>query len=181
MTLDYRPGGRRRLDHVLDPAFSDDLSSLDDQVLRARRDDAQQEEADLSYVRRLLQGRLDLLDAERAHRSGELPAPGRGAARSDAELAQALSRILADETRTTRGIGRFLSVEPSRIGEHRREAELAVADVRTSAPGELSDAELTEIIDHLRGIEQRLSTTRRRVQQVESQLTEELGRRLRVG
>lgn len=181
MTLDYRPGGRRRLDHVLDPAFCDELSELDEALLRARRDDAQQEEADLSYVRRLLQGRLDLLEAERAHRTGERPSPGRGSARSDAELAEALSRILADDTRSTRGIGRFLSVEPSRVGEHRREAELAVADVRTSSPGELSDASLAETIDHLRGIEQRLSTTRRRVQQVESRLTEELGRRLRLG
>lgn len=181
MTLDYRPGGRRRLDHVLDPAYTDDLTALDDAVLRARRDDAQQEEADLSYTRRLLQGRLDLLEEERAHRTGERPAPGRGTARSDAELAEALSRILADDSRSTRGIGRFLSVEPSRVGEHRREAELAVADVRTSGPADLGDDELVETIAHLRGIEGRLSTTRRKVQQVEGRLTEELGRRLRVG
>ncbi len=181
MTLDYRPGGRRRLDHVLDPAFAEDLTSLEEADLRSRRDDAQQEEADLSYVRRLLQGRLDLLEAERAHRTGERPAPGRGAAHSDAELAEALSRVLTDDSRSTRGIGRFLSVEPSRIGEHRREAELAVADVRTSAPGELTDEGLVDVITKLRGIEGRLSTTRRRVQQVEGRLTEELSRRLRVG
>jgi hypothetical protein len=36
--------------------------------LRALRRDAQQEEADLSYLRRLLQGRIDILQAELACR-----------------------------------------------------------------------------------------------------------------
>ena len=181
MTLEYRPGGRRRLDQVLDPAFVHDLAGLDEPELGQRRDTAQQEEADLSYVRRLLQGRLDLLDDERAHRTGERPSPGRGAAvRSDAELVEALSRVLADDSRTTRGSGRFLSVEPSRIGEHRREAELAAADVRTSAPALLNDHELDAAIARLRGLEQRVSTTRRQVQAVEQQLTDELTRRLRT-
>ena len=179
MTLEHRPGGRRRLDHVLDPEFVRDLAGLDEAVLRERRDSAQQEEADLSYVRRLLQGRLDLLEDERAHRSGERPAPVGGTVRTDAELVQALSRILADPSRTTRGSGRFLSVEPSRVGEHRREAELAVADVRTSAPSELDDADLEETIARLRDLERRASTTRREVQTVEQELTDELTRRLR--
>ena len=180
MTLEYRPGGRRRLDHVLDPEFVRDLAGLDEASLRQRRDSAQQEEADLSYVRRLLQGRLDLLEDERAHRSGERPAPAGGGVRSDAELVEALSRVLADSSRTTRGSGRFLTVEPSRIGEHRREAELAAADVRASAPSELDDAELEAVISRLREVEKRASATRRQVQAVEQELTDELTRRLRT-
>jgi hypothetical protein len=180
MTLEYRPGGRRRLDQVLDPTYLVDVAGLDDRVLRARRDDAQQEEVDLSYVRRLLQGRLDLLHAERAHRSGERPAPGRGAVRSDVELVEELTRVLTDDSRSTRGSGRHLTVQPSRVGEHRREAEAAAADVRTSGPGELSDAELEDAITRLRDLERRVSTTRRQVQTVEQRLTDELTRRLQV-
>lgn len=180
MTLEYRPGGRRRLDQVLDPEFVLDLAGIDEALLRQRRDTAQQEEVDLSYVRRLLQGRLDLLEDERAHRTGERPAPGRGAVRSDAELVEALSRVLADSSRSTRGSGRFLNVEPSRVGEHRREAELAAADVRTSAPSQLDDAALEAATARLRDLERRVSTTRRQVQAVEQQLTDELTRRLRT-
>jgi hypothetical protein len=178
MTLEYRAGGRRRLDQVLDPTFLVDLAGLDEHELRDRRDLAQQEEADLSYVRRLLQGRLDLLKAERAHRSGEGPAPGRGAARTDAELVETLTRILSDSSRSTRGSGRFLAVEPTRVGEHRREAELAVADVRTSSPADLSDADLAEVVERLSELEHRASTVRRQVQAAEEQLTDELTRRL---
>jgi hypothetical protein len=180
MTVEYRPGGRRRIDQVLDPGFLSGLRDFDATQLRQRRDLAQQEETDLSYTRRLLQGRLDLLEAERAHRSGERPAPGLGQARSDAELVEALSRILADDHRATRGSGRYLTTEPSRVGEHRREAELAVADVRLSAASELDDRALGEAIAHLRELERRVSGLRRRVQDVEGALTVELTRRIEV-
>lgn len=180
MTVEYRPGGRRRIDQVLAPEFTSGASDFDATELRRARDIAQQEETDLSYTRRLLQGRLDLLEAERAHRSGERPAPGLGQARSDAELVEALSRVLADDTRTTRGSGRFLTAQPSRVGEHRRVAELAVADVRLSAPAELDDAALGQAITHLRLLERNVSTLRRRVQDVEGRLTQELTRRLEV-
>ncbi len=58
------PGGRRRVDRVLGAGFLDDLDQLTLQELRERRHDAEQEDADLSYIRRLLQGRLDIIRAE---------------------------------------------------------------------------------------------------------------------
>lgn len=180
--MEYLAGGRRRIDRVLDPGFVAGLPDLDDAALRERRDDAQQEEVDLSYLRRLLHGRLDMLEDERAHRTGERPAPLRGAARSDAELVEALSRILSDEQRTTRGSGRFLTAEPSRVGENRRAAERVVTDLGLSAPGELGDAALREGLQRLRQVERAVSAARRSVQAVEQALTDELSRRLsRVG
>lgn len=178
MSVEYRHGGRRRIDRVLDPEFSTALPELDDATLRSRRDDAQQEEVDLSYLRRLLHGRLDLLEDERKHRTGDRPAPVKGAARSDAELAEALSKILADDHPTTRGSGRFLSTGPSRVGEHRREVELAVDDLDIARPSDLPDASLGEAIARLRELEGRVSHVRREVQDVEQLLTDELGRRL---
>lgn len=47
-----------------------DLGALSLPELRTLRRDAQQDEADLSYVRRLLQGRIDILRAELARRGG---------------------------------------------------------------------------------------------------------------
>ncbi|GDY75817.1 hypothetical protein SAV31267_053020 [Streptomyces avermitilis] len=54
-----------------------DLSVLRLPELRTLRRDAQRDEADLSYVRRLLQGRIDILRAELARRGG-LAAPAGG-------------------------------------------------------------------------------------------------------
>ncbi len=178
MSVEYRPGGRRRLDRVLDPVFLDGLASLDDAALHDRRHDVQQEEVDLSYLRRLLHGRLDMLEDERAHRTGERPAPLHGAARSDAELVEVISRVLADEHRVTRGSGRFLTAEPSRVGENRREEERAVTDLELSAPALLDDAALDAAVRRLREVERNISELRRAVQGVEQILTDELGRRL---
>ena len=61
-------GGRRRIDRVLAEDFLADLDSADLETLRAMRAEAEQEEVDLSYVRRLIQGRIDIADAERHRR-----------------------------------------------------------------------------------------------------------------
>ena len=63
-------GGRRRIDHVLGEGFLDGLRELPVDQLRARRGEAEQEETDLSFARRLLHGRLDLLRAEQERRCG---------------------------------------------------------------------------------------------------------------
>ena len=58
--------GNRRLDRVLAPDFLEGLESWSMAELRAARSDAEQEETDLSYLRRLLQGRMDILRALQA-------------------------------------------------------------------------------------------------------------------
>jgi hypothetical protein len=63
MSVEVVPGGQRRIDRVLDPRFTDRVDQLGLAELRARR-----EEAEVSYLRRLLQGRLDILRAELARR-----------------------------------------------------------------------------------------------------------------
>jgi anti-sigma-K factor RsiG len=52
-----------------------DLTGLTLPELRTLRRDAQRDEADLSYVRRLLQGRIDILRAELARRCPEPTEP----------------------------------------------------------------------------------------------------------
>src|SRR6516165_2273857 len=59
------------LDDVLDPGFLDGISALPIEEVRLRRRQANELEADLSYLRRLVQGRLDiLLDESRRRDSG---------------------------------------------------------------------------------------------------------------
>lgn len=176
---EFMAGGRRRIDRVLAPDFLDDLGELELAEVRSRRTEADQEEIDLSYARRLLQGRIDILRAEQARRQGTGPLSG--GPRSDGEIVEALSWILADERREDHGFGRHMSGEPSRVGEHRREAERAVADVGGSDLAAIGDADLAGAIDQLGDIETRVSRSRRQVQRVVDALTDEVARRYQVG
>jgi len=177
---EFLAGGRRRVDRVLAPDYLAGLPEMGLEEIRTRRAEAEQEEVDLSYARRLLQGRLDILRAEQESRAtdgGVIREP-----RTDIEIVGALARILADGPRTDHGMGRYLgNVEPSRVGEHRREAERAVADVGASDLAALTDLALAEAIDHLGDIERRVSRTRRSVQVVVDSLTEEIARRYATG
>jgi hypothetical protein len=176
---EYMPGGRRRVDRVLAPHFVQDLAALPLEEVRGRRVDADQEEADLSYARRLLQGRIDLLRAEESARQGSGPLARQP--HSDAEIVEALSRVLGSERRSDHGLGRHLGSEPSRVGEHRREAERAVADVGGSDLAGMDILELQSAIERLVSIETKVSRTRRAVQQVVDTLTEEVARRYMAG
>lgn len=177
----YQAGGRRALDRVLAPDFLDDLQGMDLPTLREHRTVAEQEEADLSYARRLVQGRLDLIGAESQRRAGVDGAEGVPVARSDAELVASLTDILADPKRSDHGSGRYSSVEPSRVGEHRRRAEAAVSDPRMSDVAAMDDEQLAAARDRLVELEQELSTDRHRVQVVMDACTDEISRRYREG
>ena len=167
-------GGRRRIDRVLAAGFVDDLAILSLDEVRGRRRDAEQEEADLSYLRRLLQGRLDLVRAEQERRGGPNAAEG-------GSIVDALPGILADGTRSTRGSGRHLTVEPSRIDDHRRAAEALAADTELSDPQAMSDDELAEALATFTEAERSVSEVRRQVQAAMDTLTAEVARRYRDG
>jgi hypothetical protein len=138
------------------------------------RSEAEQEETDLSYLRRLLQGRMDILKAEVARRSG-----GDGPS-----LIDLLPSILADEPRSDappHGSGRHASAEPSRADMHRRHVEALVADVDLSNPGGHDDVSLTRVLAVLEREEAEVSNNRRAVQGVMDKLTAEITRRYREG
>jgi hypothetical protein len=167
------PGGRRRIDRVLADDFLASIETVDLDRIREMRHEADQEDADLSYIRRLLQGRIDIIEAELRRRS-----PG-----SDGgSIVDHLAEILADENRgAPHGMGRHLTVEPSRVDEHRREVEKLVADSVISDVGARTDQELAEALERLRAHEREVSGVRRRVQEVADRLTAELGGRYRDG
>ena len=166
------PGGRRRVDKVLAPEFAASLDGLSLPELRARRHEAEQEEADLSFLRRMLHGRIAIVEAELAHRD---PSAAPGSVVAD------LGQILSDDTRSTRGSGRHLSVEPSRVDEHRRDVEQVVADATISDVEARTDDELREALERLRAHEDEVSEVRRDVQKVMDALSMEIGARYRDG
>jgi len=162
-------GGRRRIDRVLADDFLADLDTANLETLRDLRGEAEQEEVDLSYVRRLIQGRIDITEAERHRRVTGGNAPS---------IIDQLATILADENATTTGSGRYLSAEPSRVDEHRRVVERVISDVRMSDVAELTDEQLAGALRVLRQHEQRVSDLRRSVQTVVDALSGEIGRRM---
>jgi hypothetical protein len=164
--------GNRRIDRVLAEDYLEGLAGLSMDDVRSFRKEAEQEETDLSYIRRLLQGRLDILRAEHARRTGS----------GDASLVDSLATILADDNGgSPHGLGRHIAAEPSRTDQHRRHVEALVADLDISDPGALDDAALSRALEALEAEERSLSEKRRAVQKVMDACTAEITRRYRDG
>ncbi|MGW5051042.1 RsiG family protein [Actinokineospora sp. NPDC004072] len=170
--IEVRPGGRRRIDRVLAPDYVADLDRLDLAEVRARRDDAAQEETDLSYLRRLLHGRIDIVRAELRRR-----ASGGG----ESIVAQ-LASILADNAvGPATGSGRHQNMEPSRAEAHRRHVEALVSDADLSDVAALPDERLALALRTYEAEEASVSTRRREVQVVMDLLNEQIASRYRTG
>lgn len=164
-------GGNRRIDKVLAEDYLANLSDLPMSDVRALRDEAGQEETDLSYLRRLLQGRIDIVGAEMTRRSGA----------EDRRLVEELPRILAEQPRTpARGLGRHQAVEPSNAGSTRR-LEEQIASIDVTDVGERDETSLQSLLDELQQTEARISERRRAVQDVFDAASAEITGRYRSG
>lgn len=164
-------GGKRRIDKVLASNYLDGLDALSIAEIRPLRDDAGQEETDLSYLRKLLQGRIDIVAAELARRSGG----------QVTGIVAELPRILSDPPRgEARGLGRHHVSEPSNTGSTRRAQEqIAAMDVTDLTTRQ--EADLQALLDALRVTERGISAARRAVQVVYDAASAELTKRYRDG
>lgn len=171
-------GGRRRIDRVLATGYLDQLADKPLDEVRSLRQEADQEESDLSYVRRLLQGRVDILRAEQSRRAaGESGAP-----HSEQDFVARLARTLADSgPRADQSHARLPHVDPSRVGETRRRVEQLAAEVGFSDLDAMSDDDLVSAIGRLREFEDEVSHSRHDVQVVVDACTAEIGRRYKDG
>jgi hypothetical protein len=170
--IEVRPGGRRRIDRVLSPDYLADLDRLDLAEVRARRDDAAQEETDLSYLRRLLHGRIDIVRAELKRR----------AEGGSGRVVDQLAKILADNAvAPATGSGRHQTLEPSRAEAHRRHIEALVSDADLSDVGALPDDRLDLALRTYVAEEASVSQRRREVQAVMDHLNAEIGNRYKAG
>lgn len=164
------------LERVTDPAFLADLddAGLDD--VRAKRTECQDIENGLSYVRRLLHGRLDIVRGELdRRRSGEAPA-------ALDDIIARLPELLADGSRSD-----ALPRPPQDLAPD-SDADLLVAELErrfpASALGELpmrSDEELATLVEDLAAYEREVSAGRAALHDVIDRLHDEIVRRYRAG
>jgi hypothetical protein len=170
--IEVRPGGRRRIDRVLAPDYVRDLAQLDLAEVRTRRDDAAQEETDLSYLRRLLHARIDIVRAEQKRRREG----------GSSSVVERLVEILSDNVvGPASGSGRHQPLEPSRAEAHRRHVEALVSDADLSDVSSLPDERLDLALRTYSAEEESVSQRRREVQKVVDALNDEIGARYKAG
>ncbi len=164
---------RRRIDQVSDPTFTRDLDTLPLDELRERRHVLDDLDRELSYYRRILHGRMDLLAFELRRRSGE----------ETRSLIEALPEILADSpTGDRETLPKALPVEPPELpARGRRAIDRALGNDFLARLPELDDAELEEIQRGLTEAERAVSAQRRTVYEAHEQILAELTRRYRTG
>jgi len=164
--------GKRRIDRILSAAFTQSLSSLPLAEVRARRDACLAEREYQSLLRRLVQGRLDILRAE---------ATRRGSGGDEPNLVRGVTEALSGEGRTagTRGEALRLMVPPEEMSLARRRVEGLVADPSISDPRALTDEQLAAAIGRLEREERQVSDQRRLVLDIHDRLQDELKRRYR--
>ncbi|MGW1882144.1 RsiG family protein [Streptomyces sp. NPDC001970] len=167
---------------------SHELAALRLPELRALRRDSQRDEADLSYVRRLLQGRIDILRAELARRTDPpvcpaQPAVPEGAGRlgPDAAVVDRLSAILADPPSRRGSSARHVTLSTPRGEEYRRLAAEMLAEVELSDLDARTDEELHAAMGRLARYEQQVSRQRAQLQRTADDCSAEIARRYREG
>jgi hypothetical protein len=158
---------------VLAPEYLSDLRELALSEVRTRRDDAAQEETDLSYLRRLLHARIDIVKAEQKRRREG----------GSSSVVERLVEILADNVvrPAPSGSGRHQPLEPSRAEAHRRHVEALVSDTDLSDVASLPDDRLDLALRTYAAEEESVSQRRREVQNVVDALNNEIGARYRAG
>ncbi len=163
-----RPANRR-IDRIREPSYLDGIETQSLEDVRARRDECMAEREYLSLLRRLVQGRAEILKAELA---------SRGSSGDDRPLVDRLSEILAsDQPATSRGEAMRVSLPEEEMLLARRRIERLVADAGISDPSELDDDRLKEAVEVLAGEEREVSEQRGDVHRVLDALQDELKRR----
>lgn len=178
-------GGKLRFplsDHLLRPDYLEALEGHDLGGLRAMRAECEAAEASVSFARRVLQGRLDIIGNEQGRR--------RAGAHSEGDLHGLINRlpqILAgDAGARATGTGpawRVVDVTPDHvvvdelIGAIDEVAPVGVM----STLGALSDADVEEVAGHLRALEREFSDTRHQLHERIDALKAELTARYERG
>jgi len=148
---------RRRIDQVMDESFTNDIEDVPIDDLRARRVTCDELDTELSYYRRMLHGRMDLLDFELRRRSGE-------------------------ETRSLIDLDKELSLDlPELAGAGKRDIDDVLGDGFLARLPMTETAELRSIRDALSVTERTVSNQRRSVYDAHDIITGEITRRYREG
>ena len=163
---------RRRIDRVTAEDYLDGLDAASVPEIRVMRDDCREEEARLSYARRVIHGQLDIVRAEQARRSGD----------GTEGLVGTLSEILADDPAPRSREARSAPLyAPDEGGYGQRAHDTLVDDASLGRVPELDDTELTALLERLSEKEAHISSLRRAVLSHLDALQDELIARYRDG
>jgi hypothetical protein len=164
------------LDHVQRPAYLGDLPARSIEDIRAMRLECQGLENSLSYVRRLVQGRMDVVGGElQRRRTG-------GAAGDLADLVDRLPEILAEHSRGPGGARPPLDLDPDSPTVARLSERLDEIGARGVAAAEQPEERALEaVLDELLAFEREVSASRRHLHEIIDVLRDELTRRYRTG
>ncbi len=163
---------RRRIDRILDEHYLDDIRTVNLTELRERRNLCDEIDTELSYYRRLLHGRMDLLAFELRRRSGE----------ETRTLLEALPEIIAGAERSGGTTGRQTPISVPDIPDAgRRPVDRALEDDFLGRLPSIDDAELVDIQSKLTDAEREVSAQRRGVYEAFERIQAELTRRYGEG
>ena len=162
-------GGSRRIDRILHPQYADGLAAMSLDDLRSRREECLAEREYLSLLRRLVQGRAEILKAEVERRGGTGQV---------GTLVERLSKILSTEGHgSSRGEAVKVGLPEEEMLQARRRVERLVMDAGLSDPTTLDDRQLSGAVDVLEAKEHEVSGDRSAVIDVLDRVQEELKRR----
>jgi hypothetical protein len=165
------PEGNRRIDRIREAGYLTGLRELGIDELREKRDECLAEREYLSLLRRLVQGRGEILKAEQETRGTDEEA---------APIVERLASILGGDDRErgpSRGEALHVGVPEAELLLARRRVERLVADAGLSDPTALDDDALSEAVELMAGEERDLSEARGEVMRVLDAVQDELKRR----
>jgi hypothetical protein len=163
------------VERVLGADPIDDLSSISVAEIRVQRDECRRVEDKVSYLRRLVQGRLDIVAADLRRRA-------EGTSPSDLpSLVDQLPGILSDRVRGP-GTGRLpTSFVPPDDDELLAELDAVASPGTLDSLSSLSDDEVNDLAARFGELEQRVSERRRALFSRIDALQAELARRYKSG
>lgn len=167
---------RRLVDRIVDPVYTAGIEDRSDDDLKAMLAESAETENEVSFERKLCQGRIDILKAELARREE---------GRDSSDLVSRLPQILAgDEPRSDSGAlpsrAPDFSIPRNADIPRRRVEEIAGEQTLARLP-QLPDAEIGSVIQALSEHESTLSARRKALHEVIEVLQRENIRRMKSG
>jgi len=163
------------LDRLLAAGYLEALDDLAMEDLRGRKAECEQVEGELSYLRRLVQGRLDIINAELRRREG-------GEDGGLAEIVDSLPEILSEGGRGA-STGRLPTEMAPDVNHRQITADLdRIIDVDTvAALPTMGQDQVAGIADALVALEQAVSAQRRALHERLDAVQAEIVRRYKSG
>jgi len=159
------------VDRVLGPDPTDDMSSISVGEIRTQRDECRRVEDKVSYLRRLVQGRLDIVESDLRRRAA-------GTSASDLpSLVDQLPEILSDRVPGRLPTSLLIPDDDDLLAELDTVASPGALDSLSA----LSEDEVQALATSFRELEQRVSERRRALFSRIDALQTELARRYKTG